>query len=1012
MCFPSSDLRHHDLTGRFSVTGFAGTQYLMVMICGNYIHIEPVNTRGQADYVKAYARGADFFEERGITPSFERMDNEASDLLVQYCKAHVPPIALQHVPANNHRGNKAERAIRTTKNHLVAMLSLTDPSFPIYLFDKLLEQAELTLNLLRGSSFSPHVSAWQALNGAYKFSNTPIAPPGMKIVCFESPEQRPSWAPHGVDGFYIGPAFGHHRCYKVYISSTKGIRTTGQLSWHPPAGYTLPGASPLDDLVSCLTALKVSCDTLTHTHPDIVALPQANLPSVSNLSAALDILASLLHPPSSPCLPKPLAVEEPGGSQRVPLHNTRSHDAHHTASASQRVAPADPAPSSAPASPQRVATPAPPAVPPTSRRRHGHGALPEPDNAGTAASASVSANSVPPPSPSLNPAPFLPAYGRGKKSRDKKFDYHRASFVDPKYPSLYEGEGLAGDSEFLHRVASVLQSNLYLTDANRKKLKIRGTRHQWDAKLWRAEESKEILRLIKTTGTMNWMDYKKKPKDRLASYYNPQCSLKKGEGGELIRRVRGTYGGNVSDYAGNRSSWTADMQTIKLLLNAVVSENADFCTADIGDFYLGSQLEQEEYMWLTKAQIPEDIIEEYGEHMTWLGDKTMVRIVKGIYGLPQAGRLAHEKLCRLLKRHDYHACPNTPCLFVHATNGVKFTLVVDDFAIKYGNRPGVEHLFAAIREEYRLEVDWQGSKYIGMSIEYNKKERWLRLSMPGYVEAALARFGVVRSGKPTHNPTKFDPIVYGQRIQLADADDSPLCTEAEATFIREVVGVFLYYARAIDITMATPLSKLSIGQAKPTTRNLAAVMYFLQYAATYPDATLTYYPSDMRLVIWSDASYLSESNARSRAGGMHYLTSQGDPIAAKPNGAVEVISSIIPTVCSASSEAETAGLFINGQAGVPTRLTLTDLGYPQPATPIISDNTTAIGFANNSVRLKRSKAIDMRYHWIRDRVARGEYSVAWGPGAENFADYFTKNHPAKHCREIRSRYVGDKSLAS
>ena len=157
---------------------------------------------------------------------------------------------------------------------------------------------------------------------------------------------------------------------------------------------------------------------------------------------------------------------------------------------------------------------------------------------------------------------------------------------------------------------------------------------------------------------------------------------------------------------------------------------------------------------------------------------------------------------------------------------------------------------------------------------------------------------------------------------------------------------------------------------------------------------------------------MSETHARSRAGGLHYLSSKGDPTATLPNGAVEAISAIIPTVVSAASEAETAALFLNGKAGVPSRLTLADLGYPQSATPIISDNTTAIGFANNSVRLKRSKAIDMRYHWIRDRVERGEYSVAWGPGADNFADYFTKTHPAKHCRDVRSHYVGDKRKAS
>ena len=509
---------------------------------------------------------------------------------------------------------------------------------------------------------------------------------------------------------------------------------------------------------------------------------------------------------------------------------------------------------------------------------------------------------------------------------------------------------------------------------------------------------------------MDWMDFREKPKNRRASYYNPQCSCKLNQLGILIRRVRGTYGGDVSDYAGNRSSWTADMQTIKLLLNAVVSEDANFCTADIGDFYLGSTLEQEEYMWLSRDQVPTDIITQYGDRIRWCEDKTMVRIVKGIYGLPQAGRLAHEKLCRLLKKHDYHVCPNTPCLFAHATNGVMFTLVVDDFAIKYGDKAGVEHLFAAIREEYRLEVDWKGSKYIGMTIEYNRKERWLRLSMPGYVKAALLRFGVERASKLTHNPTKFDTIVYGQRIQLTEEDDSPPCTDAEATFIRAVIGVFLYYGRAVDITMATPLSKLSVGQARPTTRTLEAVMHFLQYAATYPEATLTYRPSDMRLVIWSDASYLSERNARSRAGGLHYLSSHGDPEKTAPNGAVEAISTIIPTVVSAASEAEIAGLFINGQAATSTRLTLLDMGYPQAASPIITDNTTALGFANNNVRLKRSKAIDMRYHWIKDRVERGEYTVLWGPGADNYADYFTKNHPAKHCRDIRSRYVGDLAM--
>ena len=161
----------------------------------------------------------------------------------------------------------------------------------------------------------------------------------------------------------------------------------------------------------------------------------------------------------------------------------------------------------------------------------------------------------------------------------------------------------------------------------------------------------------------------------------------------------------------------------------------------------------------------------------------------------------------------------------------------------------------------------------------------------------------------------------------------------------------------------------------------------------------------MRIVIWSDASYLSESNARSRAGGIHYLTNVGNLVHAPVNGAVDVISSIIPTVVSSAAEAELAGLFINAQLASASLTTLRDLGYPQSAAPIITDNTTAKGIADQSVRLKRSKAIDMRYFWIRDRVKQKQFSIHWAPGPANHADYFTKTHPIKTYLDKRSIYL-------
>ena len=115
-------------------------------------------------------------------------------------------------------------------------------------------------------------------------------------------------------------------------------------------------------------------------------------------------------------------------------------------------------------------------------------------------------------------------------------------------------------------------------------------------------------------------------------------------------------------------------------------------------------------------------------------------------------------------------------------------------------------------------------------------------------------------------------------------------------------------------------------------------------------------------------SYLSESEARSRAAGFFYLSSNQDvtPPTAKPaplNGPVHILCKIINNVMSSATEAEVAGLFLNGQDAVMLRNTLEFLGHPQPATPVQTDNSCAEGIANDTVKQKRSKAMDMRFYW-------------------------------------------------
>jgi hypothetical protein len=169
--------------------------------------------------------------------------------------------------------------------------------------------------------------------------------------------------------------------------------------------------------------------------------------------------------------------------------------------------------------------------------------------------------------------------------------------------------------------------------------------------------------------------------------------------------------------------------------------------------------------------------------------------------------------------------------------------------------------------------------------------------------------------------------------------------------------------------MLRAINRIGSAQSRPTVAVAAEVQHFLQYAGTHPDAGITYYASDMILFGHTDGSYLCESNARSRAGGLFFLSSHR-PDGAQPlvNGPILCISKIFTVVLASAAETEYGSVFVGCQEAEPLRCTLEDLGHRQGATPIQCDNTCAVGLANNTVKERMSKAVDMRFHWIRDRV--------------------------------------------
>jgi hypothetical protein len=128
-------------------------------------------------------------------------------------------------------------------------------------------------------------------------------------------------------------------------------------------------------------------------------------------------------------------------------------------------------------------------------------------------------------------------------------------------------------------------------------------------------------------------------------------------------------------------------------------------------------------------------------------------------------------------------------------------------------------------------------------------------------------------------------------------------------------------------------------------------------------------------------------------------------------GCPHIESRITKNVMASASEAETVALFHNGQEIAHMCQILKELDYQPSPTRLTTDNSTADGFTNKCTKIKHSKAMDMRFFWIQDKVQQGELAVHWLQGEDNLADYFTKHHAPAHHIQMRPIYLHTSNMA-
>jgi hypothetical protein len=989
-----------------------------------------------------------FFREQNVVLKTIRMDNQSSPEVRQVAIDLMLDWDL--VTPYQKQPNRAERAIRTAKNHIIATRAGFHPDCPQTFIDRCLFQIELTLNIVHPFEYDPALSAHHGLfQHRFDFARHPIAPAGARVLTWDSPDTRGSWADHGVPGIYLGPAMRHFRAFHVWVPQTYAQRVSGTVWWFlkpfvpddnllsPDNNRILYPASqervcPVDNggdlLGRCFFEPTMGVCCITHLGPTLDLNDEAAVhslhyrclttqaecySSVEQIAAWIKEGPLLLRPADEPSRTPAVPVTYPAYSPLSTGHDTylqplpNAHPAETTPPAITDILPA-------PRTTQHTSSEEPlQPFPPSLRRSQRKRKAPDFLSPKFKGKAYVVQNAVQYTRKERVPVTWV-YLGKERVSqpevkirrllmmKDKSLEATKYQLTFRKYQqslrelrnnrvgwslAINKPDDIFGQNMPKPRLPPVYPNGPLNLNPDGTTISYRKSHQGPNAAQWAQADAEELERLFKS-GTLRPILYQDIPHDKTATYVNPVCSEKLRDDGALKLRTRATIGGDRIDYPYSTTALTAELESIKILFNAMISDNAAFSTVDLEDFYLGTPLPHPEYIRIPIAFIPRKVMTFYDLKSFIYKGALFCIVLKTHYGLPQAGALSQARLFQHLEANGYHQLHHAPALFRNGDGSIRFALVVDDFAVVWSSSKAMQHFIRTLRKLYTVKVDYQGQKFLGLLINIDRTQRHVTLSMPGYIARLLKRIRP-QGIKGASTPSVYSPPNYRcPTAQTATVDLSPLASSEQQHELQVVVGTLLYYARTVDPSILTAVHELGSVQSRPTTNDLRKMERLLQYVSTHQQYGIRFHASSMQLQIQSDASYLSRTRARSVLGGLHYLGSE-DAI----NGPIFCTSKIISCIVTSAAEAELGAAFQNAQKGAQFRNTLIELGYPQQPTPILVDNTVAEGLANNTINAKRSKSMDVRFFWLRDRIKRLQFTAKHIAGRWNISDFFTKPLP-------------------
>jgi hypothetical protein len=357
------------------------------------------------------------------------------------------------------------------------------------------------------------------------------------------------------------------------------------------------------------------------------------------------------------------------------------------------------------------------------------------------------------------------------------------------------------------------------------------------------------------------------------------------------------------------------------------------------------------------------------------------KLDKALYGLKQSPRLFNKTLDKTLKRMNFAPTISDPCLYQRVSGGKLHLILVyvDDILIASESEEYIEILKEQIKKEYDITDLGPLDNFLNAKIRQYKHK--ITMSQTHYCKEVLETFKYLVKGKTSKTPLPADVLE-----QLAAGVDLTEDESVREYPYRQVIGALLYMSMYTKPEIAYAVGVLSRFNDKKTEASCKMLTHLLRYLNGHPECEIEFNGSRLDMHGFSDADWGSDLITRRSTTG-YIVFAAGGPISWQ--------SKLQTTVATSSLESEYMALYSGIQELVWLRGVLREIGLSEvKPTPFMIDSKSALDLAGNPVFHKRSKHIDIKYHWLREHAGEGGFNTVtlYHCGTLKMsADIFTKS---------------------